>query len=391
MKRILLATAAMLALSPAGYAVEGMFTPDQLPEIADDLKAKGLELDPSNLTDLTAFPMGAVVSLGGCTASFVSPQGLVVTNHHCVRGSVQINSTEENNFLKDGFLAADKSEEVPAAPGSRIYVTTDLTDVTERVVKSVPLNASARERYDAIDAARKTIIAECEEDAGYRCQVGEFFGGLQYKLIKQLEIRDVRLTYAPGDNIGKYGGDIDNWMWPRHTGDWGYYRAYVGPDGMPADYSEDNIPYEPEHMLKVSSAGLDEGDFVMVAGYPGPTSRYERLAQVEYVFDWYYPTWIEVNQAEVDTILANAPEGSDARIKYESRLASRNNYIKNRGGQIEGARRVGLTTLRADREAALNAWIAEDPSRADYADAIEKLDTLTEQMAAIGKREFFYN
>ncbi|MAK61575.1 MAG: dipeptidyl-peptidase 7 [Ponticaulis sp.] len=391
MKQFLLAATAGLAFCAQAHAVEGMFTPDQLPEIAEDLKAKGLELDPAGLTDLTEFPMGAVVSLGGCTASFVSPEGLVVSNHHCVRGSIQINSTEENNYLKEGFLAADKSGELPAAPGTRVYVTTEVTDVSERVVKSVPAGASPRERYDAIDAARKAFVAECEEDPGYRCQVSEFFGGLEYKLIKQLEIRDVRLVYAPGDNIGKYGGDIDNWMWPRHTGDWGFYRAYVGPDGMPADYSEENVPYEPEHLLSVSSAGLDDGDFVMVAGYPGSTSRYERLAEVEYVFDWYYPTWIEVNQAEVDTILAAAPEGSDARIKYESRLASRNNYIKNRGGQIEGARRVGLKKLRAEREAGLLGWTTEETYRARYAESIAKLDELTEASNARGKREFFYN
>ena len=390
MKRLFLATVAGIALTSSAYAVEGMYTPDQLPEIADDLKAKGLELDPENLTDLTDFPMGAVISLGGCTASFVSPQGLVVTNHHCVRGSIQFNSTEENNYLKDGFLAEDMAGEVPAAPGTRVYVTTEVTNATDDVVGGLG-DLTGRDRYDAIDAKRKSIIAECEEDDGYRCQVGEFFGGLEYKLIKQLEIRDVRLTYAPGDNIGKYGGDIDNWMWPRHTGDWGFYRAYVGPDGMPADYAEENVPYEPEHMLKVSSGGLKEGDFVMAAGYPGSTSRYERLAQVEYVFDWYYPTWIDVSQSWVDTIMDTAPAGSDARIKYESRLASLNNYIKNRGGQIEGARRVGLTELRAEREAALNAWIAADPSRADYAKAIEKLDTLTEEMAASSKRDFYYN
>ena len=391
MKHLLLAGVMSLAFMPASFAVEGMFTPDQLPEISDDLAATGLELDPSDLTDLTAFPMGAVISLGGCTASFVSPQGLVVSNHHCVRGSIQYNSSEENNYLKDGFLAADMSGEVPAAPGSRVYLTTDVSDVTGDVLEAVSDDMDGRARYDAIEAARKAIIAACEAEEGYRCQVGEFFGGLQYKLIRQLEIRDVRLVYAPGDNIGKYGGDIDNWMWPRHTGDWGFYRAYVRPDGMPADYSEENVPYTPEHVLSVSAGGLEDGDFVMAAGYPGSTSRYERLAQVEYVFDWYYPTWIDVSQDWVDMIMATAPEGSDARIRYESRLASLNNYIKNRGGQIDGARRVDLVQLRADREAALNAWIAADPSRAHFADAIASLDTLTEEIAATSKREFWYN
>ena len=173
---------------PSSFAVEGMFTPDQLPEIADDLAETGLELDPSDLTELTAFPMGAVISLGGCTASFVSPQGLVVSNPHCVRGSIQYNSSEENKYLKDGFLAANMSGEVPAAPGSRVYVTTEVSDVTG--------DMDGRARYDAIEGARKVIIAESEAEEGYRCQVGEFFDGLQYKLIRQLEIRDVRRVYT---------------------------------------------------------------------------------------------------------------------------------------------------------------------------------------------------
>ena len=155
MKQILLAAAGLMALSQSAYAVEGMFTPDQLPEIADELKAKGLELDPADLTDLTEFPMGAVVSLGGCTASFVSPQGLVVSNHHCVRGSIQINSTEENNYLKEGFLAGDMSEELPAAPGTRIYVTTELTDVSDRITADLTDEMDGSTRYAAIDAMKQ--------------------------------------------------------------------------------------------------------------------------------------------------------------------------------------------------------------------------------------------
>lgn len=390
MKYALLAGAGLLTLAMSAHAKEGMFTPDQLPMIAKDLKDTGLEIAPEALTDLTAFPMGAVISLGGCTASFVSPEGLVVTNHHCARGSIQYNSTEEANYLELGFLAADKSAELPAAPGSRVYVTVEVTDVTD-TVKAGLEGVTGRERFDAIDAAEKALIASCEEDPGHRCQVGSFYGGLQYKLIKRIEIRDVRLTYAPADSIGKYGGDIDNWMWPRHTGDFAFYRAYVGPDGKPADFSEDNVPYTPEHFLRVSAAGLDDGDFVMAAGYPGSTSRYARLAEVENTFDWFYPTYVEVIGEWVATIEGAAAEGSDARIKYESRLAGLNNVLKNFGGQIEGARRVGLVDRRADREAALNAWIAADPSRATYADAIAALDALSEESATEAQRNFWYN
>ncbi|MEO0574436.1 MAG: S46 family peptidase [Pseudomonadota bacterium] len=368
-----------------------MFTPDQLPEIADNLQTAGLKLAPESLQDLTAFPMGAVISLGGCTASFVSDEGLVVTNHHCARGSVQFQSTEENNYLELGFLAADKKAEIPAAPGSRVYVTIAVSDVTQRVTGQLPASLSGDARYDAIEQNRKSLIAECEADAGHRCQVPSFFGGLQYKLIKRLEIRDVRLVYAPADAIGRYGGDIDNWQWPRHTGDFAFYRAYVDRDGRSADFSEDNVPYQPEHILNVSSAGLDDGDFVMVAGYPGSTSRYKRLAEVTSTFNWRYPTFIDLLGNWIGAIEDAAPVGSDTRIKYESRLAGLNNYYKNLKGQIDGARRVGLVDRRKQREVSLNEWVAEQKNDPGYADAIKALDALSEESAEASRQLFWYD
>lgn len=356
----ILLTNALLALTsmPAAYAVEGMFTPDQLPEIAMDLRAKGLKMEPSQISDLVGFPMGAVVSLGGCTASFVSPQGLVVTNHHCAYGSIQYNSTKEKNYLEKGFLAENLEAELPAAPGSRIYVTVKLTDVTDLITGGLPSNMAGEPRFSAIDSNRKSVVAECEEDEGHRCRVASFYGGLQYKLVKQLEIKDVRLTYAPAGPIGKYGGDIDNWQWPRHTGDFAFYRAYVSPEGKSSDYNKQNVPYQPQYNLKVSSEGLDDGDFVMVAGYPGNTSRYTRLAQVKNTFEWQYSTWQSLLDDWIQAIKGSSKPGSDARIKYESRLASLNNLNKNLGGQIEGARRVDLIERRATREEGLNNWIA---------------------------------
>jgi len=370
-------------------AKEGMFTPDQLQEISTQLREAGLEIDPEQLADLTGFPMGAVVSLGGCSASFVSPEGLVVTNHHCARGSVQYNSTAENNYLVNGFLAETKPAELPAAPGSRIYVTTELTDVTARMREGTEELAPLA-RYELVQQRSKDITAECEVTPGYRCQVASFYGGAQYKLIKRLEVRDVRLVYAPADSIGKYGGDIDNWQWPRHTGDFAFYRAYVAPDGSAADYSEDNVPYQPEHHLKVSAAGLDDGDFVMAAGYPGSTSRYTLLAEVENTFDWNYPTFQTLLTQWIATIEDAAPEGSDARVKYESRLAGLNNFEKNLRGQIDGARRVGLVDRRREREAELAAWIAADPSRATFGEAIAALTELSEESAQAARTGFWY-
>lgn len=391
MKNALTALVAALTIGCLAEAKEGMWTPDQLPQIADDLRATGLELDPEMLTDLTGFPMGAVISLGGCTASFVSPRGLVVTNHHCARGSIQFNSTSENNYLADGFLADGLESELPAAPGTRVYVTVAVEDVTERVRDGISADMGGQDVYAAIDAAEKEIVAECEAQAGHRCQVASFHGGLQYKLIDRLEIQDVRLVYGPGDNIGKYGGDIDNWMWPRHTGDFAFYRAYVGADGQPAEYSVDNVPFEPEHFLKVSSAGLDDGDFLMVAGYPGSTQRYARLAEVRNTFEWGYPTWVETLEGWIATIEKAAPEGSEARIKYEGSLAGLNNFMKNIGGQIEGARRVGLVDRRAARESALAEWIDAEAPDSGFAETLSKLDALTEEGAQATRDNWFYN
>ncbi|MXP10035.1 S46 family peptidase [Pseudoblastomonas halimionae] len=387
-KTILALMLTTVAASPLA-AREGMFTPEQLPEIAADLRDAGIEMDPADLSDLTGFPMGAVVSLGGCSASFVSPQGLVVTNHHCARGSVQYNSTAENNYLENGFLAPTMGAELPAAPGSRIYITTDFTDVTERMREGTA-QLTPNERYDTVEQRMKDITAECEQEAGYRCRVASYYGGDEYKLIKQLEVKDVRLVYAPADSIGKYGGDVDNWMWPRHTGDFSFYRAYVAPDGSSAEYSEENVPYEAEHYLKVSKSGLDNGDFVMVAGYPGSTSRYAMLAEVENTFGWNYPTFQALLTDWIGTIETAAPEGSDARVKYEARLAGLNNYEKNLRGQIEGARRVGLIERRRAREAALADWIAADPARADYATAIADLSALSQESATASRTSFWY-
>ncbi len=389
-KTFMVVSAMLIAGLQTAVAKEGMFTPEQLPLIKKDLKATGLKISPESLSSLTGFPMGAVVSLGGCSASFVSPKGLTVTNHHCARGSVQFNSTAENNYLENGFLAKKLGDELPAAPGSRIYVTEAFSDVTEKVIGNLADTLQGKARYDEITNRRKALIAECEQDEGYRCSVSSFYSGKEFKLIKQLEIKDVRIAYSPADSVGKYGGDIDNWMWPRHTGDFAFYRAYVDKNGKPTEYSKDNVPYEPKHFLKVSAKGLEDGDFVMVAGYPGSTNRYALLSNVEHVFSWLYPTYIDIIAEWIETIEKSAPVGSDARVKYESSLAGLNNFLKNTKGQLEGAQRVGLVDRRAEREAQLNQWLNKDSSRLDVATSIAKLNEMAKQKAVTDKQEFWY-
>jgi hypothetical protein len=367
---------------------EGMWQPHQLPEIADQLKALGLELDPSSMTKLTDFPLNAVVSLGGCSASFVSPQGLVITNHHCAYGSISYNSTEDNNILADGFLASTKSDELPARPGSRIYVTVAMEEVTDRVNAALTDGMTGAERYLAIEAAQKALVSECEKDGGHRCEVYSFYGGLSYYLIKQLAIRDVRLVYAPPESIGKFGGDIDNWMWPRHTGDFAFYRAYVDQDGQPADFSEDNVPFRPKHHLKVASKGPKQGEFVMLAGYPGTTNRYRLATEVENTFSWYYPV-MQTVLAEWSQTIADATAGNkDAELKYANLVASLNNYSKNFGGMLAGYSRSDLLERKRDLESELQAWIAGDETReARYATTLAELQALIAERQSTQERD----
>ena len=379
MKKLLIAAAVSLAATPL-FADEGMWQPHQLPSLKKELKKAGLKMSPEKLTQLTEFPMGAVISLGGCTASFLSPKGLVATNHHCAYGSIQFNSTAENNLLEKGFLAKSFDEELAAAPGSRVYVTVNVNNVTDTINDGIATDLSGLERYKAIEDKQKSLIADCEQDEGHRCNVYSFHGGLEYYLIKQMEIRDVRLVYAPSSHIGKYGGDVDNWMWPRHTGDFAFYRAYVGKDGKPADYAQENVPFEPKHYLKVNAKGVAEDDFVMVAGYPGRTNRYRSSDEVKNQFEWYYPTFRAILQDYINIINQTAPEGSDARVKYASTLASLNNAEKNWGSMMESYAKGDLYDRRHHLEVSLEKWLSENPKmKAKHGAAVNELRALIQE------------
>lgn len=346
---------AALALGPAA-AVEGMWQPAQLPELKQELREHGLVLDPSRLADLTGDPMGAITSLGFCTASFVSPQGLVVTNHHCAYGMLQYNSTPERNLIDAGFHARTHADELPADPTQRIYVTEQISDVTDRITASLDADMDGLVRHEAIETAIKEQVAACE-DPGYRCDVYTFYGGHNYQLIRQLEIRDVRLVYAPAGAIGKYGGDIDNWLWPRHTGDFAFLRAYVAKDGSAADYAKDNVPFRPRHVLKLNPHGVQAGDFVMVAGYPGRTSRHLLADEVLAAQEWRYPRMIGWYEARLAIIDEASRHDEDIAVKYASTVASLNNGLKNAHGQLEGFAKADIVAVKRIRETQLAAWL----------------------------------
>jgi hypothetical protein len=359
---------ATLLASTAASADEGMWLPRQTPQLAAELKSKGLELDPATLADLQKAPMNAIASLGGCSAAFLSPQGLVATNHHCVYGSIQYNSKPGQDYITDGFLAASLGDELPGAPGTRIYVIEDLRDVTAEVNKGVTAKLGGEARYEKIEANRKALIAACEKQPSRRCDVRAYYGGATYFLQQQLEIKDVRLVYAPAGGIGNFGGETDNWMWPRHTGDFGFYRAYVAPDGTSAPYSAANVPYRPKSWLKIAKEGVKENDFVMVAGFPGTTSRLVTAAEAKFNFDTMTPvqqTLLNEYSAAIEKATAGDP---DATIKYASIIKGADNYKKKYLGEMAGADRIGIGARKDATEAEYRAWIAADPKRAKMYD-----------------------
>ena len=368
-------------------AEEGMWMPQQIPELAARLKALGFKGDAKAFADLTGQPMGAIVSLGGCTASFVSPDGLIVTNHHCVTGGLQFNSSPGRDLLKDGYLAKTRGEELPNGPGSRVLVTTSVTEVTGAITENIDPNATDRRRYDTIDRRIKERVASCEK-SGQRCTVASFFDGFKYFEIAQVEIKDVRLVYAPADGIGVFGGETDNWRWPRHTGDWSFVRAYVGRDGKPAAFSKDNVPFKPKHWLRVSKEGIKPGDVVFVAGYPGRTQRHQTYAQVKETTDWTFPRSIRLAEEQL-AILDQLSKGNKAlALRVATRVQRLNNGLTNQKGMLEGLVKGGSLAKKQAQDKELEAWIAGDPARqSKYGDVLPALRALQAESEKTRERD----
>ncbi|MCU1347175.1 MAG: hypothetical protein JWO56_205 [Acidobacteria bacterium] len=351
------------------FAGEGMWMPQQVPQLAAELRTMGLQIDPNRLADLTGDPMGAVISLGGCTASFVSPDGLFVTNHHCGFGAIQYNSTPQRDLITNGFLAKTREEELPAGPGQHVWVTTKIEDVTDRVTGKMPAKATDVERVKTIDRREKELTAECEKPGGVRCKVSSFFEGSQFLRITQLDLDDVRLVYAPANSIGDFGGEIDNFEWPRHTGDFSFLRAY-----------QNGQPFHPKHWLKVSKEGVNDGDFVLVAGYPGRTFRYKTADETRNYRDFIYPTSIRY-YTELIRILEEQGRGSrDVQIRNASRIRSASNSLKNYQSVNEGFVKDRIVESRLAREELLqkgNASLVADLAAVNApARATQERDTL---------------
>ncbi|WP_460708635.1 S46 family peptidase [Lysobacter terrae] len=386
MRHRLLPLSLLLVLGTTAHADEGMWMPSQLPDIAKQMKAAGFEGNPRELSQLAKAPMNAVVKVGGASGAFVSNQGLVLTNHHVAFGVIQYNSKPDRDLIKDGYIAADRSAELPANPDYRVLVTTGFDRVTDRILAGAR-GKQGRAYYDAVDNATKAVVAECEREPGYRCSVANMYYGTDFYLVRQLELRDVRLVYAPPSAIGNYGGEVDNFVWPRHAGDFTLLRAYVGKDGKPADYSPDNVPFVPPSHLQVSTQHFKEGDYAMLAGYPGVTFRHRMASEFASQVEWQLPSRVALYQRMIDTIEGTAAKDETARVAYASQVRSLKNSLKRAQGELDGLRRSDAVRVRSEDEQAMYAWLDKQSDARAVRTDITAAQAVLDQAAAMRERD----
>ncbi|HRH36059.1 MAG TPA: S46 family peptidase, partial [Catalimonadaceae bacterium] len=302
-------------------ADEGMWLPIHLARLNyGDMQKAGLKLTPEQLYNINGSSLkDAIVSFGGfCTGEIISPEGLILTNHHCGYGSIQSHSSVEKNYLRDGFWAYKKEEELPN-PDLFVRFLVRMEDITQRVLGKVNDQMSEKDRRQKADEEMRAIKAETEKNTGLYVEVKSFFDGNEYYMCLYETFTDVRLVGTPPESVGKFGGDTDNWMWPRHTGDFSLFRVYMGKDGKPAPYSKDNVPLRPKHFLPVSTSGVKEGDFTMIYGFPGRTNRFLSSYGVKLALDISNPGVVSIRDKKLKLMKENMDSDPATRIKYASK------------------------------------------------------------------------
>lgn len=344
------------------HAEEGMFPISEIQRL--NLQQHGLQLNASEVfrPDGTCLVDG-ICRVNGCTGSFVSSSGLIITNHHCAFRAIQTLSTPERDYLRDGFQAQTIAEE-RHAPGYTVRITESWRDVSADVLSVVQEGMSFVDRTKALDKRRKELEQAAErEHPAMRAEVAEMFAGKSYVLFLYTWLKDVRLVFAPPASVGAFGGEVDNWEWPRHTGDFAFMRAWTAPDGSSADYAPENIPYRPKRVIAVEPRGVNEEDFVMLLGYPSRTVRHKTARFLEYEQNIRLPFVVETHGWEIRT-LESAGRGDRAiALKHASRIKSLANVEKRSRGQLQGLRRAPIIARKRADEQALQTWVDADPDR----------------------------
>ena len=361
-KSLLLLTLFLATLLPL-QADEGMWLPSLISERIADMQAKGLQLTAEDLYSVNSASLKDAICLfgGGCTGEVVSDKGLLFTNHHCGYSYIQKHSSVEHDYLKDGFWALSLSEELPN-PGLTVKFLERMEDVTAVVLKGVK-DKMADEKKNALIKKNIDALVAKETDAakGLVAQVNALYYGNQYFLYVFREFRDVRLVGAPPSSIGKFGGETDNWMWPRHTGDFSIFRIYASPEGLPADYSPENVPYHPKKSFEVSRAGVGEGDFTFVYGCPGSTQEYVHSALVRYVAEVSDPEKIALRTTRLQIMKKYMDQSQAVRIQYSSKYASVANAWKKWQGEAKGLLKNRTADKKQAYEASFEEWAQGSP------------------------------
>ncbi|OPC01385.1 peptidase S46 [Elizabethkingia ursingii] len=347
-----------------------------------DMQKEGLHLTPEEIYSVNNSSMkDAILQFGGgCTAEIVSPQGLIFTNHHCGYGAIAAASTPEKDYLTNGFWAKNNGEEINSKGLSvRFFVRMD--DATKRITSKLNNDMSADQRKAIIDAEIKAIQSENSENGKYTVVVKDFFKGNEFYYFVFQDFKDVRLVGTPPSSIGKYGGDTDNWEWPRHTGDFSVFRVYADKNGNPAEYSANNVPLKPKHHLPISLKGNKPGDFAMIVGYPGTTNRYLTSFGIEQMVSKDYPAWVEASKTAMDVMKKHMDKDDATRLAYASNYASVANYWKNRAGTIEAVYKNGTIGDKKEVEKKYQQWADKAENKAVYANVLANTDAYYKQIS----------
>lgn len=340
-----------------------------------DLQKQGLRLTPEEIYSVnhSSLKDGIVQFGGGCTAEVVSKEGLVFTNHHCGYDAIASLSTPEKNYLKDGFFAMNNKEELPAK-GLSVRFLVRMDDVTARINSKLNNIMTADERNAIIAAEYKAIQKENSENGKYTVVVKDFFNGNEFYYFVYQDYKDVRLVGTPTESIGKYGGDTDNWEWPRHTGDFSVFRIYADANGNPAEYSLNNVPLKPKHYLPVSVKGVQPGDFTMIVGYPGRTNRYLTSFGINQLVTKDYVGWVDASKTAMDVMKKYMDKDTGTRLDYASQYASVANYWKNRAGTIESVNKNGTIADKQKVEAKFQEWANQPGNKATYGNVLSEIE-----------------
>jgi len=371
----------LFSLAMIVRAEEGMYLLDQIdPALMQKMQQMGLQLTLDQIYNPNGTGIAnAVLNMGGGTAAFVSPKGLIITNHHVAFGAIARISSAENNYIEKGFLAKTMAEEVPA-PGYQILVLIDMKDITNEILSAIKPTMTNYQRYLAIEKRTKEIIKVEEKKGDIECRIEAMSEGMQFYLFRYFKIKDIRIVYVPPDAVGNYGGEIDNWMWPRHAGDFSFMRAYVSLAGKPAEFSKDNVPYQPKAYLKISQEGIKEGDLGLLIGYPGRTSRHRTSYGIAQDVEFRLPFQIKIAADVIKIFEDFSNKDKEAAVKLSLFIKGFANTYKNNEGVLKGLKEIKMLEKKQNEEKEFLGYLATKPElNAKYGNLLPEIKKIYEE------------